>query len=134
MDETYSTGEPANLTQHRAGVSVWDRRGWDGTRDRHDTARLLLGAGGGALMIQGLRMGTRNGRFLAGVGGSLAIWAFAGDGELAPVRQWFARAVEKARARDDAISTASDESFPASDAPSWTPTVGTGLRRTSGRR
>ena len=134
MDETYSTGEPSNLTQHRASVSVWDKRGWDGTPDRQETARLLLGAGGGALMIQGLRMGTRNGRFLAGLGGSLAMWAISGQGDLTPVRQWVTRLVEKARAYDDAVVTASDESFPASDAPSWTPTVGTGLRRTSGRR
>ena len=68
---------------------------------------------------------------LAGVGGSLAWWALTGEGDLScQAREWFARHDQPgARRHDDLIARASAESFPASDAPSWTPTVGTGLRR-----
>ena len=59
MTHSNTPGEPANLTQHRSETSVWDRRGWNGGRDRHDVVRLLVGAGGGALMIQGMRMRSR---------------------------------------------------------------------------
>ena len=44
-----------NLTEHRSPGSVWDRSGWDGTRERLAISRWLVGIGGGALAIQGLR-------------------------------------------------------------------------------
>lgn len=118
-----------NLTTHRAPVSVWDRSGWDGTRQQLTLTRWLVGVGGGALAIQGLRQRTVSGAFLAGVGGSLAWWALTGEGDLFDARQWFGHVMERAGLRrEDEIHEASADSFPASDAPSWTPTVGTGLR------
>ena len=60
-----------NLKPHRAPVSVWDRRGWDGTRERLAITRLLIGIGGGALALHGLRNRTIAGGLLAGVGGTL---------------------------------------------------------------
>jgi uncharacterized membrane protein len=118
-----------NLTTHRAASSVWDRSGWDGTRQQLALTRWLVGVGGGALAIQGLRQRSVTGSLLAGVGGSLAWWALTGEGDLSGARQWFGGIIGRITSeRNDEIESASDASFPASDAPSWTPTVGTGLR------
>ncbi len=117
-----------NLTAHRAPESVWERRGWDGTREQLAMTRWLVGIGGGALALQGLRQRTLAGSFLAGIGGSLAWWALAGEGDLPDARRWLGQVIERAGWRtDDRVHDESAESFLASDAPSWTPTVGTGL-------
>ena len=117
-----------NLTAHRAPESVWERRGWDGTREQLAMTRWLVGIGGGALALQGLRQRTFTGSLLAGLGGTLAFWALAGEGDLPDARRWLGQVIERAGWRtDDRVHDESAESFPASDAPSWTPTVGTGL-------
>jgi hypothetical protein len=117
-----------NLTTHRASANVWDRRGWDGSRERLAKTRWLLGIGGTALALQGLRQKTMVGGFLAGIGGSLAWWALSGEGDLSEARRWFTHLAERAGWNsDDLVHDASADSFPASDAPSRTNAVGTGL-------
>lgn len=117
-----------NLTTHRAPESVWERSGWDGTRQQLAMTRWLVGIGGAALALQGLRQRTIAGSVLAGLGGGLAWWALAGEGDLSEARRWFGEALDRAvRRSEDRVHDESAESFPASDAPSWTPTVGTGL-------
>lgn len=117
-----------NLATHRADASVWDRRGWDGTKEPAVT-RWLVGVGGGALAIEGLRRRGVTGSFFAGLGGTLVWWALTGQGDLTTARRWFVDVLERAPWRpEDPVFAASADSFPASDAPAFTSTVGTGVR------
>lgn len=117
-----------NLTTHRAPASVWERSGWDGTREQLAMTRWLVGIGGGVLALQALRRRTVAGSILAGFGGGLAWWALSGEGGLPDGRRWLGHKLERVGLHtEDRVHDESDASFPASDAPSWTPTVGTGL-------
>ena len=108
-----------NLVQHRGEPNVWDHVA---QRPERDAERWVAAVAAGVCFVAGLRRRSVTGLCFVVGGAALSWWAAAGADQR---NQWRGQvraalpALPRSRPCADRVVEASEESFPASDAPAW---------------
>ena len=109
---------PMNLRQHRSTSNVWERS--NAAAGRLEKQRWMAGLAAGTLLFAGLRSRSVPRMFIAVGGASLLWWAMAEFEDRQKYGSKLRAAFSRKPTANDYIAEASEASFPASDAPSWT--------------
>ena len=111
----------------RAPVNVWDRQ--QSALQGYDRERWLTAAWASALTMIGARRGGFAGGLLATLGATFAVRAAMGHHDYRVARHWVDCTLrERGWKGKDIVNDAAEESFPASDTPSFTADIGTARR------
>src|SRR5262245_45690934 len=114
-----------NLTVPRGDKSVWDRPSLTTSLATCDRERWLTAACGSVLAMAGARRGGFSGGLVAMAGTIMAVRAAMGRHDFHVASRWVDRTLqERGWSSSDPVLDASEESFPASDSPSWTAVSG----------